>query len=144
MILKTLHDDIEEKILQLCIDKGLWVGHTSNYHLSHCVTMSGIFKTLKNQEVNFKNLPYSDFINIDINIDNYNITVYTHKNMKRGYLHYFYYNSDNCFENGEKFKYNIYLPVDDVLDNKPFFTTNIIERRTLKLEKLKNKIMDII
>jgi hypothetical protein len=122
-------------ILRQSIKTQLW---TEQHPLEHGyrVTMSGSVLSKK------------DYINIDIMIDRHVITMITHKNYKRGYLHYFHYESDDVFEsNGCSIRYDLYLPVDDVLDNKEFFTTNNIERRILKINKLvkllKNKIKKV-
>lgn len=138
MELQILSDKVEEKLLQQSVKKGLWVdGHYNNYY-NHCTTMSGFTSDLKGNLLEYSNSP--DYIKIDIIIDNQIINLYTHKDIKRGYLHYFHYNSENLFENGGKFKYDLYLAADDVLDNKPFFTTNPLERRRLKVLKLKERI----
>jgi len=81
-----------------------------------------------------------DYINIDIMIDQHIITLYTHKDYKKGYLHYFHYDSNEKFDNGNDIKYDLYLSVNDVLDGKEFFTTTIIERRELKIRQLKEKL----
>lgn len=138
MVLQILSDKIEEKILQRSVKNGLWVdGNYSNYY-NHCTTMSGFTRNLKGELLEYSNS--LDYIKIDITIDSEIITLYTHKNLKRGYMHYFHYNSENRFNDGGKFKYDLYLASDDVLDDKPFFTTNPLERRKLKILKLKERI----
>jgi len=110
-----------EKILKLGVKKGLW---TDTYQHSWRINYSGVSPNM------------DKCINIIINIDGVDITCFTHDGYKRGYLHYLYYNSIDRFDNGNIMKYNIYVPIDDVLDGKPFYTTNKIERRKLKIEKL--------
>lgn len=134
--LQILSDKIQEKILYESIYSGLWV---NGEHDSHPTSISGFTRDLKGNILDYSNSP--DYIKIDINIDFEVITFYTHKNIKRGYLHHFYYNSDNRFDSGEKFKYQLYLVTDDVLDGRSFFTISPTERRRLKIKRLKQKIL---
>jgi len=135
MELQILSDNIVEKILYQSL-KGLWIGDWE--YDSHPTSLSGFTTDLNGNVLDYSNSP--DYVKIDINIDCEVITFYTHKNIKRGYLHHFYYNSDNRFDSGQKFKYQLYLSADDVLDSKPFFTTSPMERRRLKIERLKQKM----
>ena len=88
---------------------------------------------------------YSDYGDFDgqyyvvlpITIDNHEITVYGHRAMIKGTLEYFYYDSFKRYR-----RYQLYLSVDAVLENKPFFTTTKAERRKLKLKNIKNKLQN--
>ena len=114
-------------IIKRGVKKQLWTEpHRSPF--GYRITISGVMTTR------------NDYINIDIMIDQHIITFYTHKDFKRVYLHYFHYNSDEKFENGNNVKYDLYLSVNDVLDGREFFTTTIIERRKLKIKHLKEKL----
>jgi len=115
-----------EKILKLGVKKGLW---TDNFKQSWRITYSG------HKQSDSSNRSYN-IINIIINIDGVDIPCYTWDGYRRGYLHYLHYDSDESFDNGYQKRYDLYVPIDDVLDGNPFYTTNKIERRKLKIEKL--------
>jgi hypothetical protein len=116
-----------EKILKLGVKKGLW---TDTYQHSWSITYCGVVS-------HFTKDNYKDgYIVLTINIDGVDISCFTYIGYKRGCLHYLHYISDEFFDNGYRKKYDIYVPIDDVLDGKPFYTTNKIERRKLKIEKL--------
>ena len=132
--LQILSDKIEEELLYESIYSGLWVGKK---HHRGCVSVSGFTNFLDGRILDNSTNP--DYIRIDISINNQIINFYTHKDIKRGYLHHFYYNSENLFEDGGKLKYSFYLVADDVLDGKPHYTSELMERK-LKLQKLINKI----
>jgi hypothetical protein len=114
-------------ILKRCVKKGLET-EVNNSSFRFRVTMSGYLSIIN---------PIENFI---INIDNYKLKVYTYPTYKRGYLQYFYYVSNETFPNGNIIKYDLYLPVDEVLDGFNFFTSTKIERRKLKIIQLKEKI----
>ena len=109
-----------EKVLKLGVNNGLW---TDNFKQSWRITYNG-YK-------NPNSLNYN-LINIVINIDGVDIPCLTWDGYRRGYLHYLHYISTEPFDNGVK-RYDIYVPIDDVLDGNPFYTTSIIERRKLKI-----------
>jgi len=136
--LQIISDKIEEKILYLSLNNGLWVGKR---HLNHCTTMSGFTRYLDGTILDSSNDP--NYINIDINIDGYTITFYTHKDIRRNTLHFFHYNSENRFDNGEKFHYDLYLVADDVLDDKSHYTSELMERK-FKIQKIKDKMVGIV
>lgn len=136
--LQILSDKIEEKLLYKSMYSGLYVG--KRYH-SHCVTVSGFIRYSDGRVLDkCKDL---DYIRMDITIDGYDIILYTHKDMRRNTLHYFHYTSENLFENGGRFHYDLYLVVDDVLDGKPYFTSELMERK-FKLEKIRNKMVSLV
>lgn len=78
-----------------------------------------------------------------INIDNNIIFVDEYLNSnKPGYLGYYYYSmlnhNDGFVDNILTF--NIYLSVNDVLNGEVYYTTNKLERRRVKIEKIKELI----
>ena len=80
-----------------------------------------------------------DKIKFIVTIDGVNLTLYIEKkylNHDRGYIGHYRYIWDGD-------RYNFYLPNDDVFDGKPFFTTDNTERRRLKIENIKNKLLKI-
>jgi len=71
-----------------------------------------------------------------ISVDNVPLEFLTHKEYRRGYLHYYTYSNKI---NG--YWVQFYLPVDHVLDGKTFYTLRKEERRNFKLRHLINNII---
>ncbi len=92
----------------------------TNCNMHHRVTYGGITGTY-GKENGYK-------ITL-ININNHLIEVFYHKSNKIGYLGYYHYIS-----NGVKF--DIYVPVDYVLEGKIFYTDRKEYRRNYKVRKL--------
>jgi hypothetical protein len=72
---------------------------------------------------------------IIISVDDVPLEFVTHKEYKRGYLHYYTYSNKI---NG--YWVQFYLPVSHVLDGKTFYTRRKEERRNFKLKKLVERI----
>jgi len=79
----------------------------------------------------------SDIVNVFINIDNHLIEVYTYKHFEKeaGKLYYFYF-----FGLDNDLKYNIYVPVNYILNGEIFYTDRKEGRRNYKLKKIIEKI----
>jgi hypothetical protein len=119
---------MEERLLELAMNRTL---RTEDSDYSYRVTKS-----------TFSSIDEQYYIIKTVTVDNYSFQVYVHRELKRGYLEYFYYDYTNCSDKLLKVRYNLYLSVNDVLDGKPFFTTTRAERRKIKLENIKNKLQN--
>jgi len=112
-------------ILKRGVKNRVWTEpHRSPF--GHRITVSGYARYSRGK----------NYIEMEIMIDQHIIKVYTHKDFRRGYLHYFHY----IDEEEKDLKYDLYLPVDEVLNGQEFFTTTKMERRVLKLKQLKEKL----
>jgi hypothetical protein len=126
-IVDTLKSNIlEEQILLKSARKRLW-DHDS---IVGRVNMSGMPFT-----------DYDKYVEDVIIIDHHKIKVFRYiEERLSGYYQYFYYPSNLKFDNGQDILFQIYVPYDMVDAKEDFFTTDIIERRFLKIKHLKEKI----
>lgn len=129
-------DILEERILWEAVEKKLRLDGVDETNINNHrrVTISGHSKKEDSESS-------TDYIKTVININNHPIEVYTNKHFRKGYLHYYHYHSDGKFDNGNKYTFDIYLPVNNVLDGDIFYTTTKEERRNLKIKKLIKKII---
>jgi hypothetical protein len=97
-----------------------------------------------------RNIETTNYKKFYIKIDNVYFLAYGLGDFKRGYLGYYTLSLNEDMSDMIKSKhkinfdfiFQIYVPNDIVLDGESFYTTDIIERRILKIENIKNKIQN--
>ena len=120
-------DCLEQAILFRAIKKGLrieGIDETNPNHHYSC-TISHTPSTRKSP-IYSKNEE-----RVIINVDNVPLEFITHKEYKKGFLHYYTYSNKI-----NEYWVQLYLPVNHVLDGKIFHTRMKEERRNFKLKRL--------
>ena len=111
-----------EFTLNKAYETQLWLGETNKTYKVSLGTSS----------IDKKEYLEKGYNEIIVNIDGINIVLVAHSKIRQGTISSFIY-----FREQEGTRYNLYLPVDEVLNNVPLYTMSKLDRRFLKIKQLR-------